>query len=73
MALVGGVAANQYLRSRLLKLAEERSIEMIVPPLELCTDNAAMIASRAYYQWIEGRVADFRLNAIPSWTLGVKG
>ena len=70
LTLVGGVAANSYLRKRLESALKEMEVELIVPPLELCTDNAAMIASRAYYQWIAGSQADFRLNATPTWTLG---
>ena len=70
MALVGGVASNQYLRNRLETELKKRNIQLIVPSKELCTDNAAMIGSRAYYQWKENRVADFSLNATPAWVLG---
>jgi len=44
LVIAGGVAANQSLRQRLQQLAAERSIELVAPPLNLCTDNAAMIA-----------------------------
>jgi N6-L-threonylcarbamoyladenine synthase len=40
----GGVAANRRLRDRLLRMAVEEQIELIIPPLSLCTDNAAMLA-----------------------------
>lgn len=70
LALVGGVASNQYLRNRLETELKKRNIQLIVPSKELCTDNAAMIGSRAYYQWKENRVADFSLNATPAWILG---
>ena len=70
LALVGGVASNSYLRNRLARELEIRDTQLIVPPKELCTDNAAMIGSRAYYQWIENRVSDFSLNATPAWVLG---
>lgn len=43
IALVGGVAANQRLRERLGDLAEKRGLQLLIPPIELCTDNAAMI------------------------------
>ncbi|GFZ84771.1 tRNA N6-adenosine threonylcarbamoyltransferase [Rickettsiales bacterium] len=43
LVISGGVAANQYLRERLLKTAEDFNIEMVAPPVGLCTDNAAMI------------------------------
>ena len=70
LALGGGVASNQYLRNRLETELKKRNIQLIVPSKELCTDNAAMIGSRAYYQWKENRVADFSLNATPAWVLG---
>jgi N6-L-threonylcarbamoyladenine synthase len=44
MVVAGGVAANQHLRSRLGDLCERRQTQLIAPPPELCTDNAAMIA-----------------------------
>ncbi len=44
LVVAGGVAANRYLRGRLQALAEERGLELIFPPPELCTDNGAMIA-----------------------------
>jgi N6-L-threonylcarbamoyladenine synthase len=49
LALGGGVAANSELRERLAILCAEREIELKVPPPELCTDNAAMIASAARF------------------------
>ncbi len=56
----GGVAANSYLRHR---MAAEPDIEVIFPPLKLCTDNAAMVAGYGYHALREGRTADFTLNA----------
>ena len=44
LVVAGGVAANRFLRDRLEELARAEGSEMIVPPAELCTDNAAMIA-----------------------------
>ncbi len=44
VVLAGGVAANQYLRRRITKLLEDYSMNLVVPPPSLCTDNAAMIA-----------------------------
>jgi N6-L-threonylcarbamoyladenine synthase len=49
LALGGGVAANSELRKRVALLCDERGIELKVPPPELCTDNAAMIASAARF------------------------
>jgi N6-L-threonylcarbamoyladenine synthase len=45
LLLAGGVAANSVLRARLAAEARRLSLPVLVPPLELCTDNAAMIAA----------------------------
>ena len=44
LVVAGGVAANQALRQRLQRLADERAVDLFVPPAHLCTDNGAMIA-----------------------------
>ncbi len=49
LAVGGGVAANSVLRRQMNDLAEELGVRLFVPPIELCTDNAAMIASAARY------------------------
>jgi N6-L-threonylcarbamoyladenine synthase len=49
LAIGGGVAANSLLRRRVTRLCEERGIVLKIPPPELCTDNAAMIASAARF------------------------
>jgi N6-L-threonylcarbamoyladenine synthase len=49
LAVGGGVAANSELRERLSALCSDRGIELKIPPAELCTDNAAMIASAARF------------------------
>jgi N6-L-threonylcarbamoyladenine synthase len=49
LAIGGGVAANSLLRSRVAEIAGEQGLELKIPPAELCTDNAAMIASAARF------------------------
>ena len=52
IALAGGVAANTLLRETLGAKANEMGITLVVPPFRYCTDNAAMIALCAYYQYV---------------------
>ena len=69
IVLAGGVSANSYIRERLEKLAKKENLEIYFPELVLCTDNAAMIASAGYYNFIKGKKSDLTLNAIPNLTL----
>lgn len=69
IALAGGVSANSYIRSEFLKLTEQ-GYHIYYPEPVLCTDNAAMIASAGYFQYLEGAQADLTLNAVPNLTLG---
>lgn len=68
IALAGGVSANSYIRNEFLKL-ENQGIKVYMPDLKLCTDNAAMIASAGYYNFIEGKRNSLDLNAIPNLKL----
>ena len=68
VALAGGVSANSYIRNEFLKL-KEIGIEVYMPDLKLCTDNAAMIASAGYYNFIDGKRDELDLNAIPNLKL----
>ncbi len=54
----GGVAANSYLREKLIERTDEEGIELIIAPIELCTDNAAMVAGLAYHKYREGLFDD---------------
>ncbi|MBA4495575.1 tRNA (adenosine(37)-N6)-threonylcarbamoyltransferase complex transferase subunit TsaD [Paenactinomyces guangxiensis] len=69
LLLAGGVSANSGLRIRLHQRCEEEQINLQIPPLELCTDNAAMIAAAGTYQYLDGKFADLRLNADPNLPL----
>ncbi len=51
----GGVAANSYLRKQLAERSEQEGIELIIAPLKLCTDNAAMVAGLAYHKYCKGQ------------------
>lgn len=55
IVLAGGVSANAYLRAEMDKMASEIGGEVYYPPLKLCTDNAGMIASAGYFNFIEGK------------------
>ncbi len=61
--LAGGVAANSALRAMLGERCEKAGIRLYVPPIALCGDNAAMIGSQAYYEYLAGNIADGGLNA----------
>lgn len=65
IALAGGVSANLYIRQEFLKL-QAKGYEIYYPEMILCTDNAAMIASAGYYNFMAGKVSDMYLNAIPN-------
>jgi N6-L-threonylcarbamoyladenine synthase len=67
--LAGGVAANRGLRERLAGRCEEAGIPLVIPPLSLCTDNAAMIAAAGYIQYQKGQFADLDLNGVPGLPL----
>ena len=65
LAVSGGVAANGALRAAMDDLAAGLGIELFCPPLPLCTDNAAMIASAGYYGLASGRLSGLDANAVP--------
>lgn len=70
IAIAGGVAANSHLRNAMMKRGEKEGIKVLFPELVLCTDNAAMIGSAAYFEYLRGRVSDLTLNAAPNLKLG---
>ena len=68
LAIGGGVSANSYIRNEFLKL-EQEGIKVYMPDMKLCTDNAAMIATAGYYNFIKGKRDELDLNAIPNLKL----
>jgi len=65
VALAGGVASNKGLRRAMAAACEANGFTLSVPAPILCTDDAAMIASRGYFQLAAGRVDGLELNAYP--------
>ena len=63
LAAAGGVSANRLLRRELERLARERGLKVYLPDKPLCGDNAAMIASQGYYEYLAGNTAGMDLNA----------
>jgi N6-L-threonylcarbamoyladenine synthase len=66
LAVGGGVAANRALRSALEHMAEEEGAELFIPPIQFCTDNAAM-AALAVEKWRAGEFATLDLDALPAY------
>ncbi len=67
VVLGGGVASNTLLRQRMIA---DSSLPVIIPPVALCTDNAAMIASCAYFHLVKGETHGWDLDVFPSLQLG---
>lgn len=71
LAIAGGVASNSSLRESLENECAKRNIKYYSPSVLMCTDNAAMIGSAAFYKFIKGETAGYDLNAVPG--LGLTG
>ncbi len=69
-AIAGGVASNSALRAAFAEACEKNRIKFYHPSPILCTDNAAMIGSAAYYEFLAGRRDGLDLNAVPNLKLG---
>lgn len=72
LVIAGGVAANSRIRADFKTAAEEKGIELFIPPLSLCGDNAAMIGAQAYYEYHEGNIAGTDLNAYATMDINGK-
>ncbi len=69
VVLAGGVSANSYIREKFVELEQTNNMKIYYPEPVLCTDNAAMIASAGYYNYINGVTSGLDLNAEPNLKL----
>lgn len=72
LVIAGGVAANSVIRRDFTEAAEERGIQLFIPPLRLCGDNGAMIGAQGYYEYLAGHTAGTDLNAYASMDINGK-
>jgi len=70
VVMAGGVAANSALRAKLAEECERNGLKSYYPTPILCTDNAAMIGSAAYFEYQKGVRSGWDLNAVPNLRLG---
>jgi len=68
--LSGGVSANSGLRKRALEMAQSEGVDIFLPSISLCTDNAAMIAAAGHHYYTRGETADYTLNPTSHLPLG---
>ena len=69
LVIAGGVSANRLLRSTLEKECKERGYKLYMPEKSLCGDNAAMVGSQGYYEYLSGNVAGTDLNAFATMSI----
>ncbi|MFI3115487.1 MAG: tRNA (adenosine(37)-N6)-threonylcarbamoyltransferase complex transferase subunit TsaD [Clostridia bacterium] len=72
LVIAGGVSANSRLRDELEYLCKQEGIKLYKPPLNLCGDNAAMIGSQAYYEFLEGNLGKTDQNCFGSLEISKK-
>ncbi len=66
LAIAGGVSANSLLRHKLQKKCEENNYKFFMPEKKYCGDNAAMVGSQAYYEFLNKKTASLNTNALAS-------
>ena len=66
VCLAGGVAANGRLRQLVNDGAQKLGAQVFLPELKYCGDNGAMIAAQGYYEYLDGNLADWTLNGLPT-------
>ncbi len=69
LVIAGGVSANRLLRSTLEKECKKRAYKLYMPEKSLCGDNAAMVGSQGYYEYLSGNVAGTDLNAFATMSI----
>ncbi|UYO64236.1 tRNA (adenosine(37)-N6)-threonylcarbamoyltransferase complex transferase subunit TsaD [Acetobacterium wieringae] len=72
ICMAGGVSCNSLLRKMMGQAAADAGMTLYYPDPILCTDNAAMIGSMAYYNYINGEESDLSLNGIPGLKIGTR-
>lgn len=63
LVLAGGVSANSVLRADVIELCKKHNWKLYLPELSLCGDNAVMVGSQGYYEYLSGNIAELELNA----------
>ena len=63
LAVAGGVAANSRIRADIQAAVKDSNVQLYMPPLNFCGDNAAMIGAQGYYEYLSGNIAGMDLNA----------
>lgn len=66
LIVAGGVAANSGLRKKLIEICKEKNINLTIPELKYCTDNATMIAAAGYFAYKKERRAGYDIKALAS-------
>ena len=69
LVIAGGVSANSLLRSTLQTECDKRGYELYMPDKSLCGDNAAMVGSQGYYEYLSGNIAGTDLNAFATMSI----
>lgn len=69
LVIAGGVSANRLLRSSLQEECDKRGLAFYMPEKSLCGDNAAMVGSQGYYEYLSGNIASTDLNAFATMSI----
>lgn len=72
LLVAGGVSANSFIRDRLKELCDKENVELLVPELKHCTDNAAMIGAAAYKMYLKKEFSSYDLKIMPGMELASK-